>query len=478
MMNLGRTTFVLSGLLLWAAALLPAFTPEQKDWGLPGSIRGQRAAQLLDALDSGSEEDLKRFIGSSVSDGLRQRKGEKGLLEFLSRLHRDLRSFEIAGIRAVGSGQAMLILHSKENPLEFRIDLTLEQGGEQRIDGLGVDVDESRSGPQEPMQSYEAVDTWLRGRAEEGIFSGVVLVAPSGEIAFQKAYGEASRRYHVPNRVDTRFNIGSINKIFTGVAILQLVQQGKVKLDAPLGRYLDGFPEDVAQSVTIRHLLQHRSGWGAYWENPDYLSNWSNLRSVEDYLEFIRRIPLDFEPGTDEAYSNTGYEVLGGIVEKASGMDYYDYIRRNVYDPAEMTGSGSFAMDDPVENLATGYTRQGAEPGAAGASKENTFFHSIKGTPAGGGYSTAQDLLRFMLALLDGKLLDPAHTAMMFNRFEPADGVPDNGAIGWGGGAPGINAVIELQFPRDIVIVLANLDPPAASETGRRIARSLPHLRK
>ncbi len=165
MMNLGRMTLVLSGLLLGTAALLPAFTPVQKDWGLPGSIRGQRASQLLDALDSGSEEDLKRFIGSSLSEGLRQRQGEKGLLEFLSRLHRDLGSFEIAGIRAVGSGQAMLILHSKDNPLEFRIDLTLEQGGEQRIDGLGVDVDESRSGSQEPLQSYEAVDSWLKGRA-------------------------------------------------------------------------------------------------------------------------------------------------------------------------------------------------------------------------------------------------------------------------------------------------------------------------
>lgn len=358
------------------------------------------------------------------------------------------------------------LIHSQQGPQRFDIRTTSVE--------FNVPVDEKLFiMPKKDVRfsNSDELDVFLEKQTAEGKFSGVVLIAKDGVSAFHKAYGFASKRFKVPNKPDTKFNIGSINKMFTSVAILQLCEQGKLILDDPIGNYLSGFPFDVSENVTVRHLLQHRSGWGHYWEDETYLATWTDLRTIDDYIEFIKDTPLGFEPGTSEQYSNTGFVVLGAIVEKVSGQSYYDYVREHIYKPAGMDHSDSYEMDMPVENLAIGYTNMSPFGPEEGYQRENIFLHSAKGTSAGGGYSTAEDLLKFDMVLRNDLLLSPSYTDLLFNRFnEPEEPRSRSGRIGFAGGAPGINGILEMNFDSGYtVIVLSNYDPPVAMDLAPEI---------
>jgi CubicO group peptidase (beta-lactamase class C family) len=352
-----------------------------------------------------------------------------------------------------------------------------------------------------PFTSFEELDHYLRARD----FSGVALVAHAGEPVFHEAYGWADQRFRVPNRPDTRFNLASINKMFTIVATLQLAERGLLALDDTLDNFRPDFPPEIGRKVTLRHLLQGRSGWGDYWGHEAYAAGWLSRRSVDDYVAFIKTIPLDFEPGQDQQHSDISFEVLGAVIEAASGQSYYDYVRAHIFQPLGMADTESFERDVPVENLAIGYTHwtppeggggaayrrflasafemcdQGAPPEARGQRRENTFLLHIKGTPAGGGYSTATDLLKFGLALRQFKLLGPLYTAINFSGFEDVEKPPTklSGKIRlvFGGSAPGVSAFYGVRFTHD-VIVLSNYDPPIADEWGEHIMSMLSSLKE
>ena len=358
------------------------------------------------------------------------------------------------------------LIHSRQGPQRFDIRTTSVTFNEPVDDGLFIMPEKEIL-----FTNTDELHRYLERRTEEGTFSGVVLIAKDGITTFQEAYGLASKRFKVPNKIDTKFNIGSINKMFTSVAILQLLEKGKLALDDPIGTYLPDFPKEVAGKITIRHLLQHRSGWGHYWEHETYLETWVDLRTIDDYMEFIKDTPLDFEPGTGEQYSNTGFVVLGAIIEKVSGQSYYDYVREEIFEPTGMKNTDSYEMDDPVENLAIGYTNMSPYGPEEGYQRENIFMHSVKGTSAGGGYSTAEDMLKFDIALRNDLLLSPSYTDLLFNRFnEPEESRSRSGRLGFAGGAPGINAILEINFDTGYtVIVLSNYDPPVAMDLGSEI---------
>lgn len=292
----------------------------------------------------------------------------------------------------------------------------------------------------------------LDSLAAAGEFSGVVVLARGGQPVFQHAYGMADRAARRANTVETAFNVGSINKVFTQVAIRQLANAGKLSLDSTLATYWPDYPNaEVARRVTIRQLLQHRSGIGGNIFAAPAGGSRHDVRHNRDYLQLFVNEPLRFEPGTRQQYSNAGYVVLGMLVERLSGEDYYDYVRRHVYEPAGMTRTAAWAVDSLPANTALGYTRgEGQEPGPARA---NTELLPGRGSSAGGGYSTAADLVRFLQALREGKV----------------PGGPPPG-IGAAGGAPGINALMEGDLPGGYdLVVMTNLDPPAAERVGRMI---------
>lgn len=303
-------------------------------------------------------------------------------------------------------------------------------------------------------------------------FSGAVLVAREGRPIFERAYGLASKEYGVANTIETRFNLGSINKVFTAVAIAQLAEQGKLGIDDPIGKYLPSYPNaDARVKVTVRECLLHSSGIGDFFGKRFEEMPKDRFRTLSDYLPTFAEQPLAFAPGTSRRYSNGGYIVLGLIVEKASGLDYFDYVRKNIFALAGMNDTDWYQSDVPTPRVAMGYMRavqlEGDPPGLRRA---NFFTRPAIGSSAGGGYSTLEDLLKFALAVASGKLRLPE-----FGPQAPARGpLPFHTDVGAAGGAPGINAVLESELPGGYtIVVLSNYDPPTAERAAEKIKQLL-----
>ena len=323
----------------------------------------------------------------------------------------------------------------------------------------------------------------LKAGTEAGTFSGAVLVARDGRTLFEGAYGLADRERLVPNTPLTKFRVGSMNKMLTAVAALQLVQAGTVRLDAPLGTYLPDYPNaELASTVTPHHLLTHTGGTGDIF-GPAFTAHRSELRTTEDYLRLYGTRGLRFAPGAQWEYSNYGFLLLGALIERLGGTSYDDHVAARVLAPAGMTATGSAPEDSLVPGRSVGYTRQ-VVPGAL---VSNAPTLPYRGTPAGGGYSTVGDLARFAVAVREHRLLDPAHTALLLGgKVEIGQGVRyaygffdrvvgGRRFVGHGGGAPGMNG--ELAFEPNggyVVVVLSNLDPPAAGQVTAFILDRLP----
>ena len=216
---------------------------------------------------------------------------------------------------------------------------------------------QAQASPSDPLAHRVAalVDS-LAARDE---FSGVVLLARNGEPVLEKAAGLARREARVPNTIGTAFNLGSINKLFTQIAVHQLAARGLLHLDSTLATYWRDYPNpEVARRITIRQMLQHRSGVGGDIFAAPASGDRHDIRHNDDYLPLFVNRPLDFEPGTQQRYSNAGYVLLGALVQRLSGVDYYDYVRTNIYEPAGMTETGHWAPDSLPSNAAIGYTRR------------------------------------------------------------------------------------------------------------------------
>jgi CubicO group peptidase (beta-lactamase class C family) len=268
----------------------------------------------------------------------------------------------------------------------------------------------------------DIVRSYVDELSQSDRFSGAVSITRRGEPVLFAAWGLANKSFDVPNRVDTKFSLGSMNKMFTAVAIAQLEEQGKLSYDDTVGKHLPDYPNaDVRDKVTIHHLLTHTSGMGGDIFSDDWMrGSKTRYRTIDQVMQQFVNEPMRFEPGAQFAYCNAGFIVLGKIVEQASGRGYYEYIREHIYEPAGMTASDSYELDDPVPNLAVGYTHDRYGDGTTTGSDQsgskrycNTFLRYVRGSPAGGGYSTVEDLQRFAQALQGGKLVKPQTLAKM-----------------------------------------------------------------
>jgi CubicO group peptidase (beta-lactamase class C family) len=326
-------------------------------------------------------------------------------------------------------------------------------------------------GPLSDSELAKCIDEHIDDLVSRGRFSGAVMVAHDGKPIYSRVVGVANRRYDVPNRLDTKFNIGSMNKMFTGVAIGQLVEQGKLSFDDTVGKYLPDYPNaEVRDKVKIRHLLTHTSGMGDYWDEL-FGGHFYEIRTVQQFADLTSEEPLEFEPGAEFRYSNSGPIVLGLIIEKISGQTYFEYIREHVTGPAGMVNTDCFAIDRPEPNLAIGYTRMDLHGNRSDELHSNLFLHAAIGGPAGGGYSTVEDLLAFATALKAGKLVSAAMVdTLTTGKVDMGPDIKyaflfgdrqtnDHRVVGHTGGAPGINAALRMY--RDLgydVAVLSNDD--------------------
>jgi D-alanyl-D-alanine carboxypeptidase len=311
---------------------------------------------------------------------------------------------------------------------------------------------QSRPSPIPESELIKRLSASLDSLAKIDQFSGVVVLAKGGTPVFQMAFGMADRESRRANNLETAFNLGSINKAFTQIAVLQLTAAGKLNLDSTIARYWPDYPNhEVARKITIRQLMRHASGIGGDIFDAPSGGARRDIRKLRDYLPLFVNEPLQFEPGTRNAYSNAGYIVLGLLVERLSGKDYYTYVGDHIFEPADMSRTGSFAIDSLPPNTAFGYTRGDESASIDAPMHRNTSGLPGRGSSAGGGYSTAQDLLKFLKALRERRI---------------PNGIP--AGVGIAGGAPGINAVLEGDLPGGYdLVVLTNLDPPAAIVVAR-----------
>jgi CubicO group peptidase (beta-lactamase class C family) len=285
-----------------------------------------------------------------------------------------------------------------------------------------------------------------------------VLIADRGKPVFRKAYGPANREWNVANTPQTVFRIGSTTKTFTAAAVLRLAEQGKLSLDDPIAKFYPAAPAAWA-SVTLRHLLTHSSGIPNYVEINGFIRGPARLRSSpDDLIALVRDQPLQFPPGADFHYSNTGYVLLGQVIEKVSGQRYADYISEAFFKPLGLDHTAYDDFADVVPKRASGYWRP------AGAWEHARLMTPETGDAAGAFRSTADDLLAWDQALHRGRVLSDAARQAMFTDYGHGYGLGSfietrHGHRLWdhGGNVPGFCSAFEY-YPDDgvTVIVLDN----------------------
>lgn len=357
------------------------------------------------------------------------------------------------------------------------------------IHGFAQNVASSAAPPVkgEPHGGQE-IQNYLDSLAADNKLSGAILVAKDGVPIASKAAGIANKATNADIRLETKFNLGSMNKMFTGVAIAQLVQSGRLSFDDSIRKHLPDYPNrDVADKVTIHQLLTHTSGLGSYPIDA-FKAQREKLTTVTSYFPLFVNEPLSFAPGEKFQYSNAGFLILGAIIEKVSGQDYYSYVRDHIYKPAGMLNTGFYEPGKEIPNLAIGYTRMGPDGRPGSELTPNTDRLEVRGGPAGGGFSTVEDLLKFHMALSSFKLLNREYTELVTkgkvdgggpgNRYAYGFGdsvVEGRHIVGHNGGWPGVAANFDM-FPElgYTAVILMNMDPPAMKPVVTQLRQLIP----
>lgn len=444
----------------------------------PDTPAGNQTKAWLDAFNAGDIEKYREFYRKSFP--ARVERAARAM-----ELRQENGGFELKKIEESTPTKIVALLQERLSDRFVRVSIEVdatEAHQMTRLDLQGIPRPAEFALPHlSESELIAAARKKLDEEATADRFSGAALIAKNGKTVFSQAYGLADREKKTANTLKTRFRLGSMNKMFTAVATLQLVQSGKLDLKAPFGNYLTDYPnKDVASKVTIEQLLTHTGGTGDIF-GPEFEKNRLELKTLHDYVKLYGTRAPEFVPGSRWQYSNYGFLLLGVIVEKVSGQNYYDYVRDHIFKPAGMTATASEPEDQVVPDRSVGYTRF-----TGGNLQPNTDTLPYRGTSAGGGYSTVEDLSKFAAALQTNKLLNAQHTEMLTTGKVDTPGgkyaygfqeTISNGTrcFGHGGGAPGMNGELKIcPGPGYVIAVLANMDPPAASRVADFITNRLP----
>ncbi|MEM6690818.1 MAG: serine hydrolase domain-containing protein [Planctomycetota bacterium] len=451
--------------VLLTAAFLSFQYSMAEEVAAPDTTAGRLLAGWIEFMNSRVDSQAARFNPSAFRD--KTQEAAQSRMQFRKRGLELFGTLELTRVLAENGREITGVLSAKDGR-QILLTLYLTPRPENLIDAVKL---EPYRGEDAALAPAEQSDTELverasvlMKRAEEQGFSGAVLLARASEPVFAQAYGLANRSYRIPNTLKTKFNLGSMNKMFTAVAVMQLVEREKLSLNDHISKYLDEtwIPQKVSRTIQVKHLLSHSSGLGNYFNETFEQSARTRFRNTSDYKVLLSDETLAFLPGSSWRYSNTGFLLLGAIIEEIAGVSYDEYVRKNIYIPAGMNSSGCFDLDVPNENIAFGYWND------RGKLRNNLFLHVIKGGPAGGGYSTVGDLLKFSESLTSGKLLTLESTRELVTPKprSPSYGYgfeinrsPSGLMVGHSGGFPGIEAHFSILLDKSItLIVLCNAD--------------------
>ncbi|HEX2080004.1 MAG TPA: serine hydrolase domain-containing protein [Longimicrobium sp.] len=430
-------TCLLGGAVLRAepASAQPGAAPA----ALPATPAGRLVPEFLSVLNGGDFAALWEFAAARYDTAfLRRQGGAEAAAAYWLNVHRQYGPLVVHAVDA-GSAPEWYWFRSTANRALIGIQFHLTEGPPHRITRHPLDRGGNPPGRPVPPRLAPAelsayLDAYLDGAAEAGVFSGVVLLAHHGMPLFQGAYGQADRRHGVANHLDTRFHVASVGKVFTAVAIGQLLQQGRLSLDDRIDRFIPEYPRHIGGRATIRHLLTHTSGI-----ELDTIAEFEaavrEAGSVEELLRaqlrFARFLPdsAGYAPLARMDYTNEGVDLLGVIVERVSGKAYDRYLRDHVFHPAGMLHSGVEYLA-PVPHLARGYTPRADLDGTLvrGPLVENVRWLAARARPSGNHYTTAGDLLLFANALLGHRLLDAETTRLL---TAPAIEIAQDGTSRW-----------------------------------------------
>ncbi len=467
--------------VLLLALLLTAVSAAAQSPALPDTPAAKQFAAWLAAFNSGDAATIRTFW--EKNDPERAKQTDQAM-----RFRQQTGGFDFKKVEESTPTRLSGLVKERNSDQYGRFTVEVEASEPHKVVKLAVnavptptDIVPARLSQADALA---ALRTEMEKGATEDRFAGAAMVVKDGKPVFSAAYGLADREKKTPAKVSTQFRLGSMNKMFTATAILQLVQAGKFELTDTVGTILTDYPnQDLAKKVTIHHLLTHTGGTGDFF-GPEFDTHRLELKTLQDYVKLYGKRGLEFEPGSKWEYSNYGFLLLGVIVEKVSGQNYYDYVAEHIFKPAGMTATASLSEDQVVPDRSVGYTK--FDGGSTWKPNIDTLMY--RGNSAGGGYSTVEDLTRFAAALVSHKLLDAKNTELLTTGKVETPRGGDKYAYGFfdhkvgglrcfghGGGAPGMNGELEICPESGYVIVaLANVDPHAAEHMVEFVGSRLP----
>jgi D-alanyl-D-alanine carboxypeptidase len=435
------------------------------------------------ALNSGDRETLQRFASTGVSPRYQDfPRFDEALF-----MHKQTGGIDALEVTGTGATRLQGWLRAREAEAILAFTFDVEPVAPHRMLDFHV---EFKTPPAKFLRPRLPEGFAIRALYAEAVyremtdkFAGAVLVKRGDKVLLRKSYGLADREMKIPNTIDTRFRTASVTKMFTAVAVLRLVQDGRIRLDDPIGKLLPAVARKPIARATIHQLLTHSSGAGDVF-GPRYAEHQRELRTHLDYVKMFGDDALRSEPGTRYEYSNLGFILLGAMIERVTGKTYYDYVQRVVFDPAGMTRTGTLPEDVRVEGRAVGYDRP---PGTREWVSAMPFL-DYRSLSACGAYSTVDDIARFIDAVRANRLLNERFTRLLLEpRQKIRDGrsyaygftienEPGQGLwIGHNGSDHGMNAEVWFSPETDyLLVVLSNFDPPAATQLSHFATVRLP----
>lgn len=440
----------------------------------PGEVR---ARAIVAALSSGDPALYEKAAQENFAPAMLARRTPAERAEMVKTVHEEFGALEIETIDANADG--LTIGARGKAGRKIRFTFAFDGTPDQKIKGLSIEAGGPNGEtavklaplPLKPGMSEpdfaRTLDEWFAPHVRADAFAGVVLVARDGKAVYVRAYGLADREHRLPANEDTAFNVASIGKKFTHVAVARLIQDGKLKPATRLGDVIPDYPQAVSRAATVDQLLNMKGGIADFFGPGFEKADKSKLNANHAYYEHVAKLPPRFAPGTQSEYCNGCYVVLGEMIERLAQEKFESFVLRAIFAPAGMTRSGYFNSANLPPNTAITY---GRVRGPNAPYENTTPFHGATGSGAGGVYSTAKDLLAFDNALRTGRLLNAEMTAWVLR------GVATHGRnetpMGIAGGAPGTNAVLESGGPWTVAIT-ANVDPPLPEQMGITVARVL-----